>query len=170
MRAVPSRSKRSTAVRGTPKRASTSTASRSARRRRSDAQRAFRAFAALVLVVSALGVSRIWLSVQANRISIESTQLREQIEDARYEADMLEVRRTALCSPSRIKRLAINAMGMVPAEQYTYLELEQPKVTEQPKVQRADVGIASAFASLLDLTAGEAQALLVGDVGLASSR
>lgn len=182
MRAVPSQPRRKSSFGSKPKRKTSSggrptrsagyaaCGARSARRRRSDVQSAFRAFTALVLVVSVLGASRIWLSVQANRICIESTQLRERIEDARYEADMLEVRRTALCSPSRIKTLAVKAMGMVPVERYTYLEPGDPKVAPQPEVQRADAGLASAFASLVDLTAGEAHALLVGDVGLASSR
>ncbi len=156
---------------------------RSPRVSREIAQRNFRLFGLCVAIVSALGMGRVWLSVQAVEASMDANKLRDSIKTERYEGDMLEVRQSALGSPSRIQAIAGRALGMAPASKVTYLDLtkadKRPKkvavqATPAPAVAKASVGSGSGFdsaiARVMDLTAGEAQVLLVGDVGLASSR
>lgn len=135
------------------------------------ARQAFTTFAVVIGVVALLGMGRVWLSVQAAEASIEANDLRRDIKLERYEGDMLEIRQSSLGSPSRIRAIACAAMDMAPAEKVTYLELtpEMPVAKKEPAAP-AGGGFKGAVASILDLTAGEAQVLLVGDVGLASSR
>ena len=129
-------------------------------------------FAVGVLVVATLGVSRVWLSVQATQASIDSTKLRQDIKNERYRGDLLEVQQSALATPSRILAIACGTLGMAPATSVTYL-----RRTEEVAVSAAPVGdvsitqpSAGIWERAMDIAAGEAQVLLVGDVGLASSR
>jgi hypothetical protein len=120
-------------------------------------------------------MGRVWLSVQATAASLEATELRGSIKSERYRGDMLEVRQSALGSPSRIRAIAGKAMGMAPAKTVSYLDLTGGKADEARAASvnaKADAnsGAGTMLAKLLDLTAGEAQVLLVGDVGLAASR
>jgi hypothetical protein len=100
--------------------------------------------------------------------------LRTDIRNERYEGDLLEVRQSALGSPERIRAIAGKALGMAPASSVSYLELgSKGKATAEVPVAKAEVapsGLAQALSNVMDLTAGEAEVLLVGDVGLASSR
>ena len=88
---------------------------RSATARAESARGAFRSFAILMTLVVALGMGRVWLSVQATEASTRSSELRTEIKNARYQGDMLEVRQSALGSPSRIRAIASQTMGMTPA-------------------------------------------------------
>lgn len=140
------------------------------------ARRNFAVFTVGITLLAALGVGRVWLSVQATEASLEAGQLRQDIRSERYEGDMLEVRQSALGSPSRIRAIAGKAMDMAPADSVDYLDLT-PKAKKTAKASKASVEAASrpgsarsGLARLLDLTAGEAHVLLVGDVALASSR
>ena len=148
--------------------------SKSKRRRVSHASayQAFVFFAVATLVIATLGVSRVWLSVQATQASIDSTNLRQQIKNERYRGDLLEVQQSALATPSRILALACGTLGMAPATSVTYLRLTQDAPTQATPVDVAasakrQVGIVE---RAMDIAAGEAQILLVGDVGLASAR
>ena len=133
-----------------------------------------RAFVLLMAFIALLGVGRVWLSVQAAEASLEVGRLRETIKSERYDGDMLEVRQSALGSPSRIRRLAGKALNMAPAKSVSYLDIsdDQPDAKSDADTAAADghTGLSGAVARLLDLTAGEAQVLLVGDVGLAAAR
>ncbi|HET6351908.1 MAG TPA: hypothetical protein VFG89_07260 [Coriobacteriia bacterium] len=142
----------------------------------------FRIFAVCMVVLATAGLGRVWVAARAAQLSRESTILRESIRTERYEGDILEVRESALGSPSRIRTIASKTMGMKPAGAVTYLDITaQPsKKTGASKVSAkkvagkhvaaADVAGASTLQKIMDLTAGEAQVLLVGDVALASSR
>ncbi len=129
-------------------------------------------FAVAVAAIALLGVGRVWLSVQATQASIDSTSLRQQIKNERYRGDLLEVQQSALATPSRILAIASGSLGMAPATSVTYLHLKAEEVpppasaSTGPAAQRG-VGI---LERAMDIAAGEAQVLLVGDVGLASSR
>jgi len=123
-------------------------------------------------LVVALGMGRVWLSVQATEASTRSSELRTEIKNARYQGDMLEVRQSALGSPSRIRAIASQTMGMTPARKVAMIDMT-PKPGEPVRVPtRVETrgGVDRVIEGLLDLTAGEAQVLLVGDVGLASSK
>ena len=76
---------------------------RSAAARAAAARGAFRSFAILMTLVVALGMGRVWLSVLATEASMAASELRSEIKAARYQGDMLEVRQSALGSPSRIR-------------------------------------------------------------------
>lgn len=151
-----------------------STPARSTRRSKaaqaSAARQAFATFSVVVTVVAVLGMGRVWLSVQAAEASIEANQLRHDIKLERYEGDMLEIKQSSLGSPSRIRAIATAAMDMAPAQKVTYLELTPAKAAVAKTPPAKSSGLKGTVASILDLTAGEAQVLLVGDVGLASSR
>jgi cell division protein FtsL len=156
-------------VRPTPRRASAA----DTRSQVLTARRNFRLFATLMAVIAALGIARVSLSVAATEASLEAARLRADIKSERYEGDMLEVRRSALGSPHRIQTIAGKAMDMAPAKSISYLDLTKAVSSgpKQPSISSArPSGLQRTLASVLDLTAGEAQVLLVGDVGLASAR
>lgn len=137
-----------------------------------EAQQAYRMFASVLVVVALLGVGRVWLSVQAAEASIDSSRLRADIKNERYEGDMLEVRQSALGSPSRIRTIAGAAFDMAPASNVTYLDLSKPDSAKSARNVKSTPrsGLEDAVAAAMDLAAGEAQVLLVGDVALASTK
>lgn len=142
-------------------------------RARQRARQNFVLFSVAVALVSTVGVARVWLSVRAIEASFEASQLRADIKSERYEGDMLEVRQSALGSPSRIRAIAGRAMGMAPAKQVTYIDLTeavQPPIESQ-QANAAEPSVVKAVVAVLrDLTAGDARVLFVGDVGVASTR
>jgi cell division protein FtsL len=132
-------------------------------------------FAVVVGLVCALGLGRVWLSVQAAQASIDSAKLRRDIKIEQYQGDMLEVQQSALATPSRIQAIAGGTMGMAPAVSVSYLDLRGDSASNPAgKVASAKpapaTGLSGAFASAMEVAASEARVLLVGDVGLASSR
>lgn len=143
------------------------------------AARRFRSFAVVVAVIALLGMGRVWLSVQAAESSLRSGELRHAIKAARYEGDMLEIRLSALASPSRIEAVAGSSMGMTEAREVAYIDISSPERGEADTGGNTDAQSAArdrgtpmnrVVADALDLAATEAQILLVGDVGLASTR
>lgn len=143
------------------------------------AARRFRSFALVVAVVALLGMGRVWLSVQAAESSLRSGELRQAIKAARYEGDMLEIRLSALASPSRIEAVACSSMGMTEAREVAYIDISAPEGGDIDAVAEAGGGrvvgdqastMNRVVADALDLAATEAQILLVGDVGLASTK
>jgi cell division protein FtsL len=136
------------------------------------AHQAFVFFAAVVMVAAVFGVGRVWLSVQAAEASIDCGKLRSAIKAARYEGDMLEIQKSALATPSRIQGIAIGQLKMAPATSVSYLQIDSsksPVVTEvqQPVSQAERPAILD---TLIGIAAAQARMLLVGDVGLSSSR
>lgn len=151
--------------------------SRSAKRHTSNAaaKQAFVMFGAVVAVAALLGVGRVWLSVQAAEASMQCGTLQTAIKSARYQGDMLEIQQSALATPSRIQAQAVGTMGMAPATSVSYMRLEP--AASGTTAQLADARAATApaagqavFRQLAGVVAAEARLLLVGDVGLASSR
>lgn len=149
------------------------------------ARSAFQVFTAVALLVAALGVGRVWLSVEAAEASIEANQLRSDIKNERYEGDMLEVSQSALGSPSRIRAIAGEALDMAPAKKVTYLDIQSGAATaarvdgpieaasvqpSQPSGDSQAAGVLGFVTDMMRLSAGEAQVLLVGDVGLTSAK
>lgn len=146
---------------------------------------AFVAFAIVALVFSALGIARVALAARAAALSIESGQIREQIKSERFEGDMLEIQQSALAAPPRIGTIAAATLSMESAKDACYITIDgatvcsgdADKVTKAgDSTARKDTRVASAatsrglLSSVMHTAAGEAQALLLGDVGLASSR
>jgi len=147
------------------------TPARSAAARLAASRRLFRMFTFAVAVIAVLAVGRVWLSVQAAEASIAASGLRSDIQNERYRGDMLEVRQSALGSPSRIRAIAGNAMQMSSSRKVTYLRLNtnvDASIADSDDV--ADSSAKRAVARLMDLAAGEAQVLLVGSIGLARAK
>ncbi len=138
------------------------------------ARQGFVFFAVVIVAVAVLGVGRVWLSVQAAQASIDAGKIRREIKTARYQGDLLEVQQSSLATPSRIQAVAGTTMGMVPATKITYLELKSekaPSVAQAPEpAPSAQVRPSGVMEKVMDAVAGEAQVLLAGDVGLASTR
>jgi cell division protein FtsL len=132
-------------------------------------------FAVVVVLVTVLGLGRVWLSVQAAQASIDSGRLRRDIKLEQYQGDMLEVQESALATPSRIQAIAGATMDMAPAASVSYLDLRgEPASNPAGGLASANpvpnAGLSGAFAQAMEVAASEARVLLVGDVGLASSR
>lgn len=134
-------------------------------------------FAVIVSLVCVLGLGRVWLSVQAAQASIDSSRLRRDIKLEQYQGDMLEVQQSALATPSRIQAIAGGTMGMAPAASVSYLDVRQRPtgsagsgggVAGRPVASAS--GFSAALEKVMEVAASEARVLLVGDVGLASSR
>ncbi len=148
---------------------------RAAARSHASVFQAYVFFAVVVALVSVLGLGRVWLSVQAAQASIDSGNLRREIKLEQYQGDMLEVQESALATPSRIQAIAGGTMGMAPALSVSYLDLREP-ASPNPATQLSsaravsNAGLPGAFARAMEVAASEAHVLLVGDVGLASSR
>jgi cell division protein FtsL len=154
---------------------STTARKQTARRTNAAVLQNFVFFAVVVVLVATLGLGRVWLSVQAAQASIDSGKLRRDIKLEQYQGDMLEVQQSALATPSRIQAIAGGTMGMAPAASVSYLDLRGDS-TPDPAGTLASAkivpnsGLSGAFAQAMEVAASEARVLLVGDVGLASSR
>jgi cell division protein FtsL len=139
----------------------------------SGAYQVFVIFTSVLLMVAVMGLGRIWLSVEAARTSIEAGKLRTAIKAAQYQGDMLEIQQSALSTPSRIQALAVGTMGMAPATSVSYLRLQKPRTVVQSEAVGAKTSTphsASVVQQAMNVAAGEARMLLVGDAGLASSK
>jgi len=160
-----------------PERRATSATCRSAKCRD-----AFNMFLVLAILFSALGVARVALASRAAAVSIESGRMRTRIKEARFRGDMLEIKLSQLATPSRIRVIADKKMQMAPAAGISYLTIDGAPPTASRSASarapsrdgassstrgKAGVGLLS---SIMHTAAGEAQVLLLGDVGLSSSR
>ena len=148
------------------------TAARPRARSNASVFQAFVFFAVVVTLVSALGLGRVWLSVQATQASIDSAKLANDIKLQQYEGDVLEVQESALVNPSRVQAIATGSMGMAPATSVTYLDLRDLSTTTSHSLVAAApraAGVSGVVATALQAAASEARVLLVGDVGLSSS-
>ncbi len=160
--------------------------SRDVRRRRPSALCGKQIFALTCVLLTGLalfGLGRVMLAARATEASIRSSELRERIKEEQLVGDLLEINMSSLTVPSRIESIAGNSMQMSQAVSVEYMELPPEcrddfsassdsvaLVDEAPNT--ADTGSdgpTGVLASVLEMAAGEAQVLLVGDVGLASS-
>lgn len=140
------------------------------------ARNSFLIFAAVLAFAIALGGARVTLITQAAEASLSEGTIQAGIKAQRAEVDQLEVDRSALSTPSRIADIASATMKMGEPRSVRYISL--PAATP---VSGAATGpematgpssgpLARMFGAVMDLSAGEAQSLLVGDLGLAGSR
>ena len=142
----------------------------------------FTVFVVVAVLFAGLGVARVALASRAAAISIESGKMRARVEEARFQGDMLEIKLSQLSTPSRIRGIAGKKMRMAPAGLIWYMTIDGAKqgagkaqsktgktdfVDTQKSTGRAGGNLLS---SIMHTAAGEAQVLLLGDVGLASSR
>jgi cell division protein FtsL len=147
--------------------------SRSAASRQARAVGLFRVCVICVALLAIAGLARVSLAAEAAAAAIDAWELQGAVKAERQEVRTLEADRSALASPSRIEVLACETLNMSRPEAVGHLALpetarEAVVVAEAPGAGTArDASIASeVMATLADLAAGEAQVLLVGDMGL----
>jgi len=145
-----------------------------ARAQEARARAAFVAFVAVLIFTIALGGARVMLITQAAEASLSEGHIQASIKAQRAEADQLEVDRSSLSTPSRIANIASATMKMGEPRSVRYITL--PSTGADSSAQGAaaaaepEGALARVFGAVMDLSAGEAQSLLVGDLGLAGSR
>lgn len=135
------------------------------------AARRFRVVAVVLLVVAFAGIMRVSLAAQAAEAAVDAAYLRDQLKAERLEVRELEADKSALAAPSRIEVLACETLNMGEPNQVCYLELPADRVARSG--EPAGEGNARGrdiMNTLMDLAAGEAQVLLVGDMGLGTGR
>ncbi len=144
--------------------------------------RVFRASIALMIMAALFSMGRVALAARAVEASFEATRLREDIRAERRAGDRLEADQSALTTPSRIEEIAGAGMRMVTPTDVRYVsvgvdvapsEAEEAVASLEPaeSAEPARPGsLARAVAAAMYMAAGEAQVLLVGDVGLTSSQ
>jgi hypothetical protein len=144
---------------------------------------------ALVCAVTALfGLTRVSLAAKIAEASVDAGRLRQEIKTERLVTDQLEIERSVLASPARLQSIATVSMRMSEPAEVCYLSLPgsggSGDVLHAGATASDDAGRARAaealpdgeatldwmLAAVMDMAAGEAEVLLVGDVGLASSR
>jgi cell division protein FtsL len=158
---------------------------RATRRSRSSAaqtaryRRLFQLTAVALIAVMGLGMARVQVTVQATEATLAANALKEAIDREQIRAEALEADRIALATPSRIESIAEASMGMGVAAEVDYLEFsgtaedaEEHEGFSHASARQSAVSerVAAVLADVMRMTAGEAQVLLVGDAGLASSR
>ncbi len=151
---------------------------RSSARQTAHCRRAFQVACVVLTLSCGVAMGRVALVVQATEASLEANMLKQSIENEVIRGETLEANRSALEMPARIKSIAGASMGMDPAMEVSYLTI--PKSTEAEETAgevargrgtpESSERIANVLASVMRMTAGEAEVLLVGDAGLASSR
>lgn len=142
-------------------------------RSRSDAvaARRFRVVAAVFLVVAFAGIMRVSLAAQAAEAAVDAARLREQLKAERLEGRELEADKSVLAAPSRIEILACETLNMGEPNQVCYLELPGDRAAQTGEPSGGGSGPGDdIMKTLMDLAAGEAQVLLVGDMGLGTGR
>lgn len=146
-----------------------------ARAEEARARSMFTAFVAVFCCAIALGGARVTLTARAAEYSLSEGKLLAEIKQERVAVDQLEVDRSALSTPSRIADIASASMSMGTPRSVKYIttsDLEGSAARSSGSTtQAASQGaLERVVAAVVDLSAGEAQSLLVGDLGLAGSR
>lgn len=151
-----------------------------ARAEEARARALFGTFLFVLIAAVALGSARVALIVRATEMSISETALQAEIKAQRVEGDQLEVDRSSLSTPSRIEGIASATMQMGRPRSVRYITLPGGEVTataeaSSPRAAASVTGdrlggLGAVLGAVLDMSAGEAQSLLVGELGLAGSR
>jgi len=135
----------------------------------------FTAFMCVFVFAIVLGGARVTLISRAAEYSLSEGRLLSDIKAQRVAVDQLEVDMSALSTPSRIAGIASTSMSMGEPRSVKYIASSEVADAAAAS-DAAAVGAAGSDAlrrvveAVVDLSAGEAQSLLVGDLGLAGSR
>lgn len=140
----------------------------------------FSVFVALLVIACVLGGARVALIVRATEMTMSENRLQADIKQQRVEVDQLEVDRSTLSTPSRIGAIAASTMSMAPPRSVNYIDVNGAPATATPEAAGATQaavydagtggGVPALVAAVMHMSAGEAQSLLVGELGLAGSR
>ncbi len=132
----------------------------------------------VLVAMAALGMARVAVIARATEMTISADRLMGDIAAERVEAGKLEVDRSSLSTPSRLESIAKSTMGMSRPSSVKYIRMDEPsasgKRSAKKKVETASTSSTGEsgglLAALMDMSAGEAASLLVGDMGLAGAR
>ena len=138
--------------------------------REANLRTAFNCLAAIIVVSVVLGLGCVYVNGEATACSQQSALIKHDISDQTAIAQSLELERAKLRSTSRIERIATEELGMVAmGNDFSTIDIGAARSSSTPKPV-AKVDDKTAFSTLASMTAGEASALLVGDISLVSSR
>lgn len=156
----------------------------SARAQEARCRAAFNSVTVLLIALTAIGLVRVAVLARVAEMTISESSLTKRIKSQRIETDRLEIEGSSLATSSRIEQIAGATMQMGRPASVRYITM--PGVSEAgvaaagAKDGAATVGddsglsggqrVAAVLSALADMSIGEAQSLLVGDVGLAGSR
>lgn len=162
----------SPATRGAPRVRSSTPAPRGRSSAQARCRDAFRGAFMVMLLLTVVGLVRVYVAAESVEAALDSGRIRAEITEERRVGARLEVDRSALAMPSRIEGIASESMEMAEPQDVAYIEVapDTEPVAAGQTTARAGQEVPEALAALLRFAAGEAQALLVGDVGLATAR
>jgi len=156
-----------------PRRASASSRSR-VRAEEARARSIFAIFVTLMVAVVLIGGVRVAFIARAAEASLSESRVQAAIRAERAVRDKLEVERSSLSSPSRIADIAEATMEMGEPKSVRYVTMDtgasNAQGTAAGAISAAAGPVERIFGAVMTLSAGEAQSLLVGDLGLAGSR
>lgn len=134
----------------------------------------FYGFLGVLALLTLLGLTRVSLAARAAEAAVDADSLRSQIKAAGIEQDALEIDKGVLSTPSRLQEIASGSMHMAEPSQVLVMRMpsavEPTEVSPEPEMTPAALGVREIAGALMDMAAGEAQVLLVGDAGLSSTR
>lgn len=154
------------------RRASTSARTR-VRAEEARARSIFTLFLTALVAIVLIGGVRVAFIARAAEASLSESRVRAEIRAERAERDKLEVERSSLSSPSRIAGIAETSMEMGKPKSVRYVTMDTTashNTSTSNKVTASASPVEQVFGAVMALSAGEAQSLLVGDLGLAGSR
>jgi cell division protein FtsL len=139
------------------------------------ARAAFMTFIAVFACVIVLGGARLTLLVQASEASVVESRVQSAMKTQSAEVAQLAADKSALSTPSRIAGIASSSMGMGEPAAVRYISLSGQAAGADAAANGVSATppqdlVGRVFNALVQLSAGEAQSLLVGDVGLAGAR
>jgi cell division protein FtsL len=151
-----------------------------ARAEEARARSLFTIFVSVFLCAIALGGARLSITSRAAEYSLSENRLLAEIRQQRVAVDQLEVDRSALSTPSRIAGIASSSMSMGEPRSVNYIAASDIAPAEDAARENGELASAAGspaagvfervVEAVVELSAGEAQSLLVGDLGLAGSR
>ena len=141
----------------------------------------FRATVAATVVAVLFGMGPVLLGVEATRLSQRSSIIKQDIFEESNTTQQLVMERYQLVAAGQVEQVATEQLGMVPVGgDVTTVEVGQPNPTADaaPGDKVADAGTSwierltngDTLGAVARLASGEAQALLVGDIGLSAAR
>lgn len=155
----------------------------SARTREGRCRAVFSTTMMILVALAAVGLVRVAVLARAAEMTMSESSLMKQLKSQRIETDRLEIEGSSLATPSRIEQIAGAAMqmGRPASVRYITMPVASPATsaatgsndlpeTEDDSAPSGAQRVAAALSALADMSVGEAQSLLVGDLGLAGSR
>lgn len=144
-----------------------------------------RVVAGVLLVGVILGLIPIYLTTEAARLAKHTAIIKQDIMREADTTQQLQMERYQVASTEHIERFAVDSLGMVPVNgDVTVVDIGSVSTADAAvaaanttDVERSgfsrwaeSVGSGETLGALAELASGEAQVLLVGDIGLTAAR